>query len=186
MSDTTRLAAVVEAARALVASEASRYDGSIDTDEWIAANRAAMDALTAAVNALDAPEATTPQRPVIAAEQPSDFDGCHRRCRTAGVHSLEWGGCEHAPEPPKPTPVLPVVFIADDGHRSLRYEPITWEQTAGMLYPDTEVATLIRADERAKVRAELLALQSTWLGDDPWDIVQAIADRIAPDPKETT
>jgi len=48
--------ALIEAARALVASEAAREDVTVGDIDWIAANRAAMAALTAAVNALDAPE----------------------------------------------------------------------------------------------------------------------------------
>jgi hypothetical protein len=48
---------IIEAARALVASEATRADETIPHDVWLATNRAAMDALTAAVDALNAPEA---------------------------------------------------------------------------------------------------------------------------------
>jgi hypothetical protein len=32
-------------------------------------------------------------------ESAQNFDGCNRKCRTAGAHTLRWGSCEHAPEP---------------------------------------------------------------------------------------
>lgn len=33
-----------------------------------------------------------------------DFDGCARECRKAGVHTLKWGRCERAEEPPRDPP----------------------------------------------------------------------------------
>lgn len=33
-----------------------------------------------------------------------DFDGCARDCRKAGEHTLKWGRCEHAEEPPREPP----------------------------------------------------------------------------------
>jgi hypothetical protein len=54
LAECEQLTAVAEAARALVASEAARDDPSIDDSDWLAGNRQAMTALTAAVNALGA------------------------------------------------------------------------------------------------------------------------------------
>lgn len=55
----------------------------------------------------------------------TDFDGCRRVCRKIG-HTLVWGECEHAPEPPEPEPT---VFIArkqtaSDGGPMLWFEPV--------------------------------------------------------------
>jgi hypothetical protein len=73
-------------------------------------------------------------------------------------------------------------------------------------HPNPRMVSLIRAEERAKVRAELLRLielmdtpydqvDKAALADaadvhrawyDPRELIRALADRIAPEPKETT
>lgn len=53
-----QLVALADAARAVVANWATRDDETIPNDEWLRTNAEAWDALTAAVDALDAPEAT--------------------------------------------------------------------------------------------------------------------------------
>lgn len=50
-----------------------------------------------------------------------DFDGCARECRTTGQHTLEWGRCEHAEQPPRPDPEFGWWRVIDDadGERSI-------------------------------------------------------------------
>jgi len=57
-----------------------------------------------------------------AAPPPSgDFDGCSRDCRTTGTHTLVWGRCGHASEPPRPDPEFGFwrTTVMQDGHPSL-------------------------------------------------------------------
>lgn len=86
---------------------------------------------------------------------PDAFDGCTRGCRKLGRHTRETG-CEFAPLPEPPTPVLPVTFVAEDGVLSLRYEPITWEQAATMA---REYA------ESVDARRDALAIREAEAGD---------------------
>lgn len=53
-----------------------------------------------------------------------------------------------APEPPPPTPVVPVVFDGPDWSKSFSYQP----------YDLAAHDARVRAEERAAVRAELLEL----------------------------
>lgn len=64
----------------------------------------------------------------------TDFDGCHRTCRTKGAHSLVWGGCEHA-TPPEPTVSMSVVYGDTDGHKSIGFELYTVQQLADLVEP---------------------------------------------------
>lgn len=51
-----------------------------------------------------------------------DFAGCSRySCRDKGVHSLVWGRCEHAVEPPRPDPEFGfwATTMMDDGYPSI-------------------------------------------------------------------
>lgn len=55
----------------------------------------------------------SPWRPSL----PADFDGCGRGCRMAGVHTLKWGECDHAEQPPRPEPEFGywATRVASDG-----------------------------------------------------------------------
>jgi len=55
----------------------------------------------------------------------TDFDGCRRSCRKNG-HTLVWGECEHAPEPPAPEPTVYVTRkqIEADGWPSISFVPV--------------------------------------------------------------
>ncbi|EGX60132.1 hypothetical protein SZN_09426 [Streptomyces zinciresistens K42] len=53
-----------------------------------------------------------------------DFDGCNRRCRRAGAHTLVYGECEHAPEP-EPTVSLLRVYKAADGFPAIGFDTYT-------------------------------------------------------------
>jgi hypothetical protein len=55
------------------------------------------------------------------ADESDDFDGCSRDCRTAGAHTLAWGACESAVEPPRPDPEFGYwrTFDAGDGCLSI-------------------------------------------------------------------
>lgn len=55
-----------------------------------------------------------------------DFDGCHRECRIAEVHTLIWGRCERAPESSRPEPTLMLgrVYTAEDGYPAVRFDSI--------------------------------------------------------------
>jgi hypothetical protein len=79
-------------------------------------------------------EAIDPEQVSAAAaqDQREAFDGCTRGCRRLGRHTRE-PGCEFAPPPAPPMPVLPVMFVAEDGILSVLYDPITWEQAAEMV-----------------------------------------------------
>jgi hypothetical protein len=50
-----------------------------------------------------------------------DFDGCSRLCRKRGAHTLKWGDCEHAVEPPRPDPEFGywTTVMMDDGFPSI-------------------------------------------------------------------
>lgn len=54
-------------------------------------------------------------------DETEDFDGCSRDCRTAGAHTLEWGDCEHAVEPPRPDPEFGywTTVVMEDGSPSI-------------------------------------------------------------------
>lgn len=75
----------------------------------------------------------------------TDFDGCGRACRFAGVHTFVWGDCEHAPEPD--AQVAQVYLLrsrtASDGLPSLWFESV----------PVTEL------DEVRKLQQELETLR---------------------------
>jgi sugar/nucleoside kinase (ribokinase family) len=64
----------------------------------------------------------------------ADFDGCHRTCRAKGVHSLIWGGCEHA-TPPEPTVSMSVVYRDHDGQNSIGFDLYTAQQLADLIEP---------------------------------------------------
>jgi hypothetical protein len=70
----------------------------------------------------------------VTAELAPDFDGCHRACRRAGVHSLIWGGCEHA-VPPEPTVSMSVVYTDTDGHQSIGFDQYTAAELAAVIEP---------------------------------------------------
>lgn len=84
---------------------------------------------------------STDPHPAVAA----DFDGCTKPCRKAGAHTNR-DGCELAPPPEPPTPVLPETFVADDGIVSTRLRSITWSEAADMLRQQ-------QADRDARERA---------------------------------
>jgi hypothetical protein len=63
-----------------------------------------------------------------------DFDGCNRKCRQAGAHTLVWGECEHAPEP-EPTVSLPRVYTDTDGFPSIGFDTYTVTQLAELIEP---------------------------------------------------
>lgn len=68
-------------------------------------------------------------------QSPPGFDGCHRACRTKGVHSLVWGGCEHAVEP-EPTVSMSVVYTDPaDGNLSIGFDMYTIQQLADLIEP---------------------------------------------------
>jgi hypothetical protein len=54
-------------------------------------------------------------------EASDDFDGCARPCRKAGKHTLVWGDCEHAAQPPRPDPAFGfwAAVMMDDGYPSI-------------------------------------------------------------------
>lgn len=53
--------------------------------------------------------------------EPEEFDGCSRACRVAGKHTLKWGDCERAEEPPPQDPEFGFwrTFDAGDGCMSI-------------------------------------------------------------------
>lgn len=57
------------------------------------------------------------------------FDGCYRACRTAGVHTLKWGGCDHAVEPP-PVITFTRLVTASDGYPSIVSHSVTVAELA--------------------------------------------------------
>jgi hypothetical protein len=90
-----------------------------------------------------------------------DFDGCYRKCRVQGKHSLEYGRCEHA-DKPEPTVSMSKAFIGTDGHPSIGFDQYTVQQLAdeliepalrlvGLRLPDGEFSILARAASYAIV-----------------------------------
>ncbi|MBC2903180.1 hypothetical protein [Streptomyces cupreus] len=63
-----------------------------------------------------------------------DFDGCNRKCRRAGAHTLVWGECEHATEP-EPTVSLSRVYKATDGLPAIGFDTYTVPQLAELIEP---------------------------------------------------
>jgi hypothetical protein len=61
-----------------------------------------------------------------------DFDGCYRKCRVEGKHSLEYGRCEYA-DKPESTVSMSKAFIDTDGHPSIGYDQYTVQQLANEL-----------------------------------------------------
>jgi hypothetical protein len=61
-----------------------------------------------------------------------DFDGCNRKCRQAGAHTLVWGECEHAPEP-EPTVSLSRVYKAADGFPAIGFDTYTLPELARLI-----------------------------------------------------
>lgn len=73
----------------------------------------------------------------------ADFDGCNRRCRLKGAHTLVWGDCEHATAP-EPTVSLSRVFTDTDGLPAIGFDSYTVPQlgeliTAGLRASDLPV-----------------------------------------------
>ena len=52
----------------------------------------------------------------------TDFDGCHRACRKAGVHTGKWGGCAYAEKPEQ----IMAERLREDGDLE-----ITWREPGG-------------------------------------------------------
>lgn len=54
-------------------------------------------------------------------ETTGDFDGCSRQCRKRGEHTLKWGQCERAVEPPRPDPEFGywTTRMMEDGYPSI-------------------------------------------------------------------
>jgi hypothetical protein len=67
-------------------------------------------------------------------DQNTDYDGCNRRCRLAGAHTLAWGECEHAPQP-EPTVSLSCVYTDTDGHPSIGFDTYTVPELARLIEP---------------------------------------------------
>lgn len=67
-------------------------------------------------------------------DQTTDYDGCNRRCRLAGAHTLAWGECEHAPQP-EPTVSLSCVYTDTDGHPSIGFDTYTVPELARLIEP---------------------------------------------------
>lgn len=67
-------------------------------------------------------------------DQTADFDGCNRRCRLAGAHTLAWGECEHAPKP-EPTVSLSRVYTDTDGYPSIGFDAYTVPELARLIEP---------------------------------------------------
>ncbi|MDX2528012.1 coiled-coil domain-containing protein [Streptomyces europaeiscabiei] len=73
----------------------------------------------------------------------ADFDGCNRKCRLAGAHTLVWGECEHAVQP-EPTVSLSRVYTDADGFPSVGFDTYTVQRlgeliTAGVRASDLPV-----------------------------------------------
>lgn len=64
----------------------------------------------------------------------ADYDGCNRRCRLAGAHTLVWGDCEHA-TPPAATVDMCRVYVDHDGQNSIGFDTYTVDQLAELLDP---------------------------------------------------
>ncbi|MFM9629407.1 hypothetical protein ACKI10_17490 [Streptomyces galilaeus] len=64
----------------------------------------------------------------------ADYDGCNRRCRLAGAHTLAWGECEHAPQS-EPTVSLSCVYTDTDGHPSIGFDTYTVPELARLIEP---------------------------------------------------
>jgi hypothetical protein len=62
----------------------------------------------------------------------TDFDGCNRKCRQAGVHTLVYGQCEHG-TPPEPTVSLPAVYTAADGFPAIGFDTYTVRQLGELI-----------------------------------------------------
>jgi hypothetical protein len=61
-----------------------------------------------------------------------DFDGCNRKCRLAGAHTLVWGACEHAVQP-EPTVSLSRRYTAADGFPAIGFDTYTVQQLAELI-----------------------------------------------------
>lgn len=104
-------------------------------------------------------------------DTPDDFDGCSRLCRKRGAHTLKWGDCEHAVEPPRPEPEFGywTTVMMDDGYPSIAQVAIpllavlpwaknlTVDQRHEMLdetaHADDPAAVIARWKRRADARA---------------------------------
>jgi hypothetical protein len=64
----------------------------------------------------------------------TDFDGCGRKCRLTGKHTLVWGECEHASKP-EPTVSLSKIFKDTDGYPSIGYDEYTVQRLADLIEP---------------------------------------------------
>lgn len=90
-----------------------------------------------------------------------DFDGCARECRKAGQHTLVWGRCEFAEEPPRADPAFGFwrVMKMEDGYDSL-------VQASLPLTAVLPWAVRLTVDERHQM------LEEATDGDDPAAIIQ--------------
>lgn len=107
-----------------------------------------------------------------------DFDGCHRTCRVKGVHSLIWGGCEHA-TPPEPTVSMSVVYDDTDGHKSIGFDLYTVQQLADLIEPALRrVAVRLGPNALAMLqRGETVALSGGEYADLAREAAHAIVHR---------
>lgn len=63
------------------------------------------------------------------------YDGCHRECWKAAAHTLNWGLCAHAVEPPPTASLSHVYTDAEDGQRSIDFDRFTVAELAELIEP---------------------------------------------------
>jgi hypothetical protein len=65
----------------------------------------------------------------------TDFDGCHRECRTKGRHSKVWGGCEFGIKPEPTVSMSKVYTDPADGLPSIGFDSYTVDQLTELIEP---------------------------------------------------
>jgi hypothetical protein len=110
--------------------------------------------------------------------QLQDFDGCNPECRKPRVHTLRWGGCEHA-QPPEPTVSMSCVYEAADGHPVIGSDTYTAQQLADLITPillaDQPDRVLPYGEEHARALALNVAKAIIGRNDTPQDDAMSAA-----------
>lgn len=68
-------------------------------------------------------------------DQGRAFDGCNRECWKAGAHTLTWGLCAHAVEPPLTVGMSVVYIDPEDGQPSIGFDRFTVAELAELIEP---------------------------------------------------
>lgn len=65
----------------------------------------------------------------------TDFDGCHRECRTKGDHTRIWGGCEFGVTPEPTVSMWKMYIDSVDGMTSIGTDEYSLQELADLIEP---------------------------------------------------